>query len=81
MNLRREVTKIIQGIAVTEKLPEILDDNVDLSKDYMFDSLMIVEMIVKIEEVLSIEFDFEDLDAEKIYKFGELIHIIEKQFG
>lgn len=81
MNLRREVTKIIQGIAVTEKIPEILDDNVDLSKDYMFDSLMIVEMIVKIEEVLSIEFDFEDLDAEKIYKFGELIHIIENQLN
>ena len=39
---------------------------------------MIVELIVKIEDEFSIEFDFDDLDPDKIYNLHELTKIVEQ---
>lgn len=81
MEIREKITEIIREMIESGQALECLGDNIDLSKEYMFDSIMIIELISRIEDMFDIEFEFDDLDIEKVYLFGELVRIVERQRG
>ena len=50
-----------------------------MSKDLGFDSIMMIELIVEIEEEFDIEIDDEDLVFEEFDHFSSLVEIVDKQ--
>lgn len=71
---------------VKEKLDEIIieavfldgppDFQAKLKEDLGFDSLSIVELIVKLEEVFCIQFDESDLDPQNIQKVEDVYQLL-----
>lgn len=60
---------------------EPLELNTYLKTDLGFDSLSIVELIVKFEETFDIQFDESDLDPQKIETVGDIYQLIAKYVG
>ena len=77
--IRIKLTQMVKEIAEYEEIPNIIGEKVNLSDEYMFDSLMIIELISNIEIEYGFEFDFELLDIDKIYFFDELVSIVENR--
>lgn len=71
--ITEELKKIIMEIAPGFSEADINMDTVFIS-DLLFDSLMIMELVVRAEEQFGIE--IEELDIEKIGVFGTLCEII-----
>lgn len=71
--IAEELKKIIVEIAPGFSEADINTDTVFIS-DLLFDSLMIMELVVRAEEQFGIE--IEELDIEKIGVFGTLCKII-----
>lgn len=57
----------------------MITSETDLVKDYGVDSLSIISMILKIEEIFDIEFDMDELEIDSIGKVSELTKIIESK--
>lgn len=79
MEIRKIITEIIREMVKLDQTIECLMDDVDLSKEYLFDSIMIIELVSRIEDMFDIEFEYDDLDIQKVYTFGELVRIVERQ--
>lgn len=79
MNLRKRLTEMVKEVCENPEINDVLKENVDLSKEYMFDSILIIELIGNIEDEFQIEFSFDDLDLENIYQFDALVRIVESQ--
>lgn len=77
MQVRKTITKLVFDILEEVERKDILE-NVDLKEEYMFDSLMIIELIANIEEEYGFEFDFDELDLSKIFNIEHLIETVEK---
>lgn len=71
-----EVKKII--IQVNEVLSNIdINKETNLINDLGFESIMIMELIIKIEETFLFEFSDEEMEIEKIIIVGNLVETIE----
>lgn len=77
MNIREEISKMVFEMIGEREKTDLLE-NVDLQDEYMFDSLMIIELITNIEEKFAMEFDFDELDLDKIFNINHLVEVVEK---
>ncbi len=79
MDVQQEniIKKIIADYIVSDISIDELNTNTDLICDLRFDSFMLIELIVKIEEKFSIDLELELLDFGKISKWGEFIKYID----
>lgn len=56
-----------------------INENTDLVRDYNFNSINIIHLVVEIEHAFDIEIDDEDLLLEKLSPFINLIKILRKK--
>lgn len=68
--------KIEAVIAETVFWEGPLESNTMLKNDLGFDSLSMVELIVKLEETLNIQFRESDLDPQNIETVGDIYQLI-----
>lgn len=77
IDVYEELKKII--IQISGILSNVdIDEETNLINDLGFESIMIMELIIKIEETFLFEFSDEEMDIEKIMIVGNLVEIIEK---
>jgi acyl carrier protein len=62
-------------------LEEQISDTSKLVEDFLFDSIMMIELIVELENEFDIEIDETDLVFEEFNVFQSLVKIIEKTVG
>lgn len=53
-----------------------IDENTDLVRDFNFNSISIIQLVVEIESSFSIEIDDENLLLEKLSPYKNLLNII-----
>lgn len=75
--------KLKQTIASCKQEIDIRKINIDtdLIKDFGFDSVDIVQLVVEIESAFDIEIDDEDLSPENLTSYINLTSIISKNIG
>ena len=78
MEIKKELWKFVKDVNEEITLENLPEGNIDLAVEFGFDSLMIIEFIMLIEEQYGFEFDFETIDIEGLYNFEELVAIIEQ---
>lgn len=77
IDVYEELKKII--IQISGILSNVdINEETNLINDLGFESIMIMELIIKIEETFLFEFSDEEMDIEKIMIVGNLVEIIEK---
>ena len=75
MDFQTKVNKIIMNLSILDKVPLA---SAQLKDDLGFDSLRLVELILAIEDGLSIEIDESDLDPSQIMTVDDLYKLIKK---
>lgn len=60
---------------------EEIQDDFNLIDDMGFDSLKMIELIIKIEEVFNIQLDDNELEIETLSNFQKLLLLIQKKIG
>lgn len=60
---------------------DMIDENTDLVRDFNFDSINIVELVVAIENNFDIEIDDENLLIEKLSPYKELVEMLKVKLG
>ena len=78
MDYNSEILDLIVDIAQVSKEDIQKIEDLNLLEDLHFDSLMIVELLVKIEEKYMFEFDFGILNLDNIYNFNSLITTVKE---
>lgn len=76
---KNEILKKIKELLcemAPEKKNQIVDEETNLIHDLQFDSIMMMEFIVEIEDKFDIVIDGDDLDVKKISKLGFIIDMI-----
>lgn len=58
-----------------------INENTNLIKDYMFDSVNLIDLLCMLENEFDIEIDDEYLDQSKISVVGSLCDIVESLVG
>ncbi len=73
--IREEIKKMVCDNSKVKVEINQLSDDMNLQKDLGYDSITIIELISKLEEKFDIDFDYSDLDVEKIsiYKGLEML--------
>ncbi|MCL2864490.1 MAG: phosphopantetheine-binding protein [Lachnospiraceae bacterium] len=82
MKLRREekIREVLFALSKSEIKLGMLEDSLDLVNDLGFDSILIVQMVVELEEVFDIEFEDDELDMKILSNYGNIKKIVfEKQ--
>ena len=74
MEIRKKIVKIVKEISGAKKVA--LDSL--LKKDLAIDSLGMVNIILSIEEELSIELNEADLDPSLLNKVSDIIELVKK---
>lgn len=77
----KEIVKRLCRLALSEKEKEDLlcCKDCDLKEDLGFDSLLMVELIVEIEEAFGFEFEVDSMDMKKMLNFGHLLSLVENK--
>jgi len=75
LDFQTKVNKIIMNLSILDKVPLA---SAQLKDDLGFDSLKLVELILAIEDGLSIEIDESDLDPSQIMTVDDLYKLIKK---
>lgn len=76
MDIKNDIICIVLDIAKVSMNDTLDFSNMNLANDLGYDSLMIIELIVTLEEKYGFEINFDDLDLEKIYDLAVLIEIV-----
>lgn len=76
--LFKELKELVKGRSKSKQ--EITGDT-NLIYDLGFDSILLIELFTEIEERYSVEFDFEDVDFEKIVVYENFVHYIASILG
>lgn len=83
---KNELKKIIKSICRLEVEGDFIDkilkdEHCNLVEKLGFDSLLIVQLIVEIEELFNIEFDMDSLDVDKFKYIDKLVQEIDNKIG
>lgn len=78
IDLEKKLNKIILNIAnnIEEKT---IDNKTNLIRDYKFNSINMVQLIVEIESEFNIVFDDDDLLIENLSNYEDLLAIVNKK--
>ena len=74
MNITEKVKKILMEISDTPKI----ELNTDLRSDLLFDSLLMVTLLIEIEAEFNIELNESDMDPFKLKTVQNVIDMISK---
>lgn len=76
MNVENRIKDIIKKIANKEINVGDISIETVLSEDLGFDSVMLIELVVGLENEFSIEIDDDDLEIDNLDKYSNLIKMI-----
>ncbi|MCI9415710.1 MAG: acyl carrier protein [Clostridiales bacterium] len=74
MDDREKLNEIFREVSAVE---EPITEEMDLQMDLGWDSLRMVEVIVKIEETFDREFDESDLNPDQLQTVGDMYRLLE----
>lgn len=74
MDDREKLNEIFREVSAVE---EPITEEMDLQMDLGWDSLRMVEVIVKIEEAFDREFDESDLNPDQLQTVGDMYRLLE----
>lgn len=77
-----KITSIIRMVLAEQEenfnfISNELSDNTNLSIDLGMDSIEIITVIAKIEDIFDVEFDYNDMNIENIMMFGNIVCCLE----
>ena len=81
--MEEQVKKILKDLCrldLTEEEKDMLlqDKNCNLKEGFGFDSLLMVELVIEIEEQFGFEFDAEEMDMKKLQSYQNLLDLVRK---
>lgn len=81
--IREEIIPIIRSVLEQQELnfsftDSQINDNTNLLVDLGMDSIEIITVIAEIENAFDIEFDYIDMEIEKIIIFGNIVQSLEQ---
>lgn len=79
--MKDRVKKCIITVCKGSISTEQINDESKLVDDFSFDSIMMIELIVELENEFDIEIDEDDLIFEEFNEFDSLVKIVEKTIG
>lgn len=80
VKLKKIIKDIIRFDILDDNVEKMLDDSeCDLMDDLGFDSLLMVQLIVEVENTFKLEFSLEDLDINILSKYTNLKNYIIKK--
>ena len=76
----KEILKELCRLDLTEEQKERLlqDKNCNLKEELGFDSLLMVELIIEIEEFFGFEFDAEEMDMKQLQSYQNLLELVKR---
>ncbi len=76
----KEILKELCRLDLTEEEKERLlqEEDCNLKEDLGFDSLLMVELIIEIEEFFDFEFDAEEMDMKRLQSYQNLLELVEQ---
>lgn len=76
----REILKELCRLDLTEEEKEKILQNKDcnLKEELGFDSLLMVELIIEIEEQLGFEFEAEEMDMKRLRSYQNLLELVKR---
>ena len=77
--IQEKIKKILSGIQKNPALSETLSDDTDIINEVGLDSLQMVTFVLKLEEELDIEIDFDTFDFSHLSSIGNLAEFLSKQ--
>lgn len=77
MSIRKTVFEIIKNLCNEEHIHE----EADLQNDLMFDSLMMVTLLIELEEALNIELDEADMNPFELILVSDVVDLANKYCG
>jgi len=69
--LKEAIKKFGEGVEI-----EDINDETELVRDYNYDSIGIIQLIVELEEIFQIEIDDDSLELYKLSQYNELLKLI-----
>lgn len=58
-----------------------INEDTDLVRDFNFDSISLIQLVVNIEKTFNIEINDEDLLIEKLSQYRELVMMLEEKLS
>lgn len=58
-----------------------INEDTDLVRDFNFDSISLIQLVVNIEKTFNIEINDEDLVIEKLSQYRELVMMLEEKLS
>lgn len=77
-NFEQQLKEVIISCSDAVELEKINDDT-DLVKDFGFNSVNLIQLIVELETVFDIEIDDEDLQVDKLSTYKGLLQILKEK--
>ncbi|MEH1790998.1 MAG: phosphopantetheine-binding protein [Nostoc sp.] len=77
--MQETIKKILSEVKDTPATAMALSDDTDIINDIGLDSLQMVTFMLKLEEELNIEIDFDNLDFSTLMSVGNLCDFLSKQ--
>jgi len=77
--MQETIKKILSEVKDTPVALITLSDDTDIINDIGLDSLQMVTFMLKVEEELDIQIDFENLDFSTLMSVGSLCDFLSKQ--
>ncbi len=77
--MQETIKKILSEVKDTPVAVMTLSDDTDIINDIGLDSLQMVTFMLKLEEELNIEIDFDNLDFSTLMSVGSLCNFLSKQ--
>ncbi|MDF2943098.1 MAG: Phosphopantetheine attachment site [Herbinix sp.] len=79
--MNEKLKKIIADLIKKDADKLMLSDDVVLTKDLEFDSILVIQLIVELENQFGIEFTDDDLDLDKLTIYGKLKETVESKIS
>lgn len=77
--MKETIKEVLSEVKENSSAVATLSDNTDIINDIGLDSLQMVTFMLKLEEVLEIEIDFDNLDFSNLTSVGSLCDFLSKQ--
>lgn len=77
--VHEKMTEIVRALVSDDSIE--VNENTNLLKNLGFDSILFVQLLIKVEDTFDIEIEDEDLDISVISQVGEFEKVIAKYLG